>query len=68
MEFKDNHFDDYRKAQHTVLQKGFCKKYEGFWPEKPPKISNDADQTDLEKQKQNKKSRKTNQNRLLRIK
>ena len=66
MKFKGNHFDDYTQAQCMVFQKELCRKIEGFRPEEPPKVSNDVDQTDLEKQKLNKKSREANQSRLLR--
>lgn len=66
MKFKGNHFDDDTQAQCMVFQKELRRKIEGFRPEEPLKVSNDVDQTDLEKQKLNKKSREANQSRLLR--
>lgn len=66
VKFKDSHFDDDTQAQCMAFQKELCRKNEGFRPEEPLKVSNDVDQTDLEKQKLNKKSREANQSRLLR--
>ena len=48
IEFKGKYFDRDRQAQWKVLQKELCKKYKDFGTTELLKITNDAEETDLE--------------------